>query len=138
MDYTAPMPQKLNQTRSTTGGYQQATQPAGSGRIRDAAKTGMTMQPSPRARLEPVEVPRGFVGSELPADPNDAQSQQTQAPPIDDSIAAPAPVPTSATPSEGGESDSTPGQEPTPTGGVESPSYPALTDAAHPRGYPSQ
>ena len=142
MDYTANLPPKLSQTRTTTGGYARGAQPAGSGRItpmREAA-VKMALQPAPVA--EPVNLGQGengFVGEDLPSNPEDSQSQQTDAPPIDDSTEAPEVAPTTAAPPPSDETtDPVPGDaDPGPTGGAEAPGYQGLTDNAHPRGYPS-
>jgi hypothetical protein len=147
-DYSAPMPQKLDQSRRTTStiGHQVAdTRRRGNapsiktGIVDQHGKSvdGMTLQPGPTNSPTLPSEQNGFQGETLPADPEDAQSQQTTAPPIA-AETEPAEVPeTTAKPSSGGESDPIIEGENAPTGGLEEARYPSLIPSATPVGYPS-
>jgi hypothetical protein len=155
MDYKAPMPEKLNQERGHAGsvGYEQARTFRGQvaaqrnpgmltdqhGRVIKAAEPGVTLEPSP---IDPPSFPEQENGMApdqvITDDPNDAQLQHTDAPPIEQTTEKPQPVETTAEPTSGGTSDPTPGDaDPGPIGGAREPGYPSLLDEAvnHPVGY---
>jgi hypothetical protein len=151
-NYRMPMPAKMGERGNASGGYQRADVR----RVDNSPniKTGLvdqhgksvdqvTLQPPGTAAPSVVDPPElggnGFEGETLPANPEDAQSRQTTAPPIEQTTEKPEPVPTSARPPEGGgESDAVPGDaDPGPAGGAKRPGYPSMLDEElnHPTGY---
>jgi hypothetical protein len=149
------MPPKMSQDRGHTAGVsydpmsisrrQSAATRSKSGIVdqhgRPVTKTmpGMNLEPSP---VDPPAFPDEENGMKpdqvITDDPNDAQLQHTDAPPIEQTTEKPAPIETSAAPPSEGTSDPTPGDsDPGPTGGAREPGYPALLDEAvnHPVGY---
>ena len=151
-NYRASLPPKLNQDRGSAGGagYPRANiQRSGvatqnSPPVKTGAATKMTLQPSGSARPTPIADPNqagenGFSPDRVISETEpDAQSEQTTQPELDIDIAAP-PVPENTErPTDGGISDPTPGDsDPGSSGAAEAPGYQGLTDASHPRGYPS-
>lgn len=143
-DYRAPMPQKLNQSRSTTGGYQRATISRATVAPPREPAVKTTLQPPPVARPEPIEDPNqvgenGFTPDTVISEHElDAQSEQCDQPELHIDIAAP-PVPANTSePPRSETSDPTPGDsDPGSSGAAESPGYQGLIDANHPRGYPA-
>ncbi len=143
------MPPKMSQDRGHTAAVsydpmaisrrQSAAQRSKSGIVDQHGKpvTKTTLEPEP---VDPPQFPdeeNGMKPDQVIADdPNDAQLQHTDAPPIEQSTERPELVPTSAEPPSGGTSDPTPGDsDPGPTGGSASPGYPALIDSDFPVGY---
>jgi hypothetical protein len=150
-DYRMPMPQKMGERGSAGSvGHQRAdirragnTPNVKTGGLVDQhgkAADGMTLQPEPHD--SPPAEQNGFApDGPLPANPDDAQSVACDQPPIEETTEKPEPVPTSATPPEGGETDPTPGNaDPGPHGGAESPGYSSLLDEElnHPVGFPGK
>ena len=148
------MPPKMSQDRGHAGsvGYEQARttrggqvgKPRNVGVLTDQhgkvikAAPGMTLEPEPTNAPHFPEEENGMAPDQIIADQDDPQSQQTHQPPIESTTEKPEPVPTTAKPSSGGESDPTPGDaDPGPTGGSPKPGYEAQIEEAHPVGYPS-
>jgi hypothetical protein len=148
------MPPKMSQDRGHTAGvgYEQARTSRGQiapsrkpgmlvdqhGRPVTKTMPGMTLEPEPTdPSVFPAEE-NGMTPDVVIADPNDVQGQQAHQPPIEQTTEKPEPVPTTAKPSSGGESDPTPGDaDPGPSGGAREPGYPAQIETSHPVGYPS-
>ncbi len=148
------MPPKMNTTREHTAGVsydpmsisrRQSVASRSKSAIvdqhgRPVTKTmpGMTLEPEPTdPSVFPAEE-NGMTPDVVIADPNDVQGQQAHQPPLEQTTEKPEPVPTTAKPSSGGESDPTPGDaDPGPSGGAREPGYPAQIETSHPVGYPS-
>lgn len=148
--YTAPMPQKLSQSRSTPSasvGHAKASitrapipQPREPMVKTGGAAKNVDLMPSPVAEPSFPEQESGFAPDIVSADSgDDGQDRATTQPEIEQSTEKPEPVATEAKPPEGGgESDPTPGDaDPGPTGGAASPGYASLLteEMGHPRGY---
>jgi hypothetical protein len=148
--YKMPMPAKMGERGSAGGvGHQRAdirragNMPnAKTGGLVDQhgkAADGMTLQPKPHSSPTMPAEENGFApDGPLPANPNDAQSVACDQPPIEQTTEKPEPVPTSAEPQSGGESDPVPGDaDPGAHGAAESPGYASLLDEKlnHPVGY---
>jgi hypothetical protein len=138
-DYTAKMPPKLNQDRRTARavGHQVANTRRDGPMLKAGGQKNVGVQPEPHSSPTMPAEENGFApDGPLPANPNDAQSQQTTAPPISDDIAGPPPVATTDDPpEEPTESESVPEGEIGPTGGATKPKYSPLIEEAHPIGY---
>lgn len=150
-DYSAPMPQKLSQTRTTTGGYQQGSI-ARAGRHTESIKAGMvdqhgtsvdqvTLQPEPHDSPTMPAEENGFapLNGDLP-EKDDAQTAQIHADPVAHETEPAEVIPTTGSAPDEGGSKTKPtveGVENKPTGSVEEARYPAQIEEAHPVGFPS-
>jgi hypothetical protein len=150
--YKMPMPQKMGE-RGSAGivGHQRAdirrrgnapNIKAGIVDQHGKAADGMTLQPEPHDSPSMPSELNGFSpDGPLPADPHDAQSVACDQPEIEETTEKPEPVPTTAEPQSGGESDPVPGPaNPGAHGAAESPGYSSLLDEelGHPVGFPGK
>ncbi len=108
------------------------------GTLRTGSMKNADLQPAPANSADQVPSENGFVADVVVANPHDAQSVQTTAPPINRGTEGPSQPATTTTPPKGAESDPTPGaSDPGATGGAVKPGYPAQIGTRHPAGYPS-
>lgn len=143
-NYTAPMPPKLSQVRSTSGGYGKAPitragmHTNASPMMKGAAAKNVDLQPPPTTTSVFPREQNGFdpLNGDLPP-ADDAQSRQTEAPPIAAETERAAVPETTAEPTSGGESDPIIEGENSATGGLQEARYPAKVPAGHPVGFPS-
>jgi len=147
-DYRASLPPKLSQTRTTSGGarYPQAQTSRQGMHPRPTAPEPATknidMQPAPGKPAEFPNEESGMNPDVVSADTgHDAQDQATLADPIACETTPTEVIPTTATaPADGGEETKpvVDGVENEPVGSVSEARYPALTEEAHPVGFPGK
>jgi hypothetical protein len=121
-------------------GYEKFDQNRGSVGHARALRTGsmknVDLQPALANSAGQVPTENGFAADDVIANPHDAQSQQTTSAPVAKET-EPAPVvPTTATPPEGGTTESVTCEN-SPTGSLDEARYPSLIPSATPVGYPS-